>query len=85
VPRGQPKDPDLQLDSLIEKQHEKRVAETGAERDREQLWKESVRRYHSKRIASFSWGWVHWYQNLAETQERADFLVGLLGILEGKQ
>ena len=84
--RGQTKDPDAQITSLISQQHAKRVAETGAERDREAMWKESVRRFHAKRTESFSWGWVDWYQNLAHThqqltdenQERADFLTQVL-------
>jgi hypothetical protein len=80
VPRGEV-DVDTRLDQLIDK----RAQENGAERDREALWAESVRRYRAQRSEDFTLAWHDHHRHLAqvhkaisaEHNQRADFLEGL--------
>jgi hypothetical protein len=60
VPRGEV-DVDTQLDRLIDK----RAQENGAERGREALWAESVRRYHAQRSEDFTRAWYDHHRHLA--------------------
>ena len=81
VPRGEV-DVDNQLDQLIAK----RAQESGAARDREVLWAESVRKYHARRTDDFTQAWILHRRHLERVHgelseghaERAVFLEGLL-------
>ena len=62
------------------------AARGSGERDRETLWKASVRHYHRDRSRVFTVGWQCFYSNLADehqrlahlNKERAEYLRSLL-------
>jgi hypothetical protein len=52
-----------ELDRLIEKRHDHRVAEEG-ERAAEDLWQESVRRYHARQEQDHRAAWCEHYRKM---------------------
>ena len=81
MPRGVV-DSDAQIDTLIVR----RAEQNGADRDREALWMDSVRRYHEDRTEDFTRSWYYYHRRLARTHrsisdehiEHANFLEKLL-------
>ncbi len=53
-----------QLSAFIAHRHEKRVAEEG-ERRAEEIWQESVRRYHEREREQNRWAWVRHFDLMA--------------------
>ena len=53
------------LDRLIEKRHEKRVQSEG-ERAAEELWQESVRRYHARQEADHRAAWCDYERRMRD-------------------
>jgi hypothetical protein len=66
---------EAQLERFITQRHEKRVADEG-ERQAEEMWRESVRRFHARSEAEMRNRWVEYHrhlqvlhQNLADEHE----------------
>ena len=58
-----------ELDSFVTK-GDKQRQETGGERAREELWRESVRVYHERREAASREAWAAYHRSAAERIER---------------
>ena len=54
-----------ELDRLIERRHDRRVAEEG-ERPAEEIWMESERRYDARRLAENRAAWREYHRGQAE-------------------
>jgi len=75
-------DPEAQIDALIAK----RATQIPADGEREELWAESVLRYHRERTVDFTQAWIHYHRRLHRTHqgladEHYDCAVFLEGLL----
>jgi hypothetical protein len=58
-----------ELDGLITRRHDRRVADEG-ERPLEEAWAESERRHNARRRAQNRWEWVRYHEGQAERHRR---------------
>jgi hypothetical protein len=60
---------EAQLERFITQRHEKRVADEG-ERQAEEMWRESVRRFHERSEAEMRERWVEYHTHMATLHGR---------------